>query len=84
MSSKLSALEKQALQSVASSDGWDRIAQRIKTNHGGNYPSDWFEVVLKPGGILEQAAARGCARPAQAITADSWDELLAKLDGPKP
>jgi hypothetical protein len=40
--------------------------------------------VLKPGGILEQAAARGCARPAQAITADSWDELLAKLDGPKP
>lgn len=84
MSKRLNALEIQALGSVASPAGWNRVALRIKANHGGRYPDDWGDVVIKKGGLLDQLVACGAAERASVITANGWDDLLAQLAEPNP
>ena len=35
-------------------DQWEDMADRIKEKYGGEYPSNWYEKVLMPGGVFAQ------------------------------
>lgn len=79
---RLSALEIQALEAATCGDSWNRIVARVQANHGGRYPSDWYEVVLAPGRIWDRHLKAGVVRGLSTVVANSWGELLDKLGRP--
>jgi hypothetical protein len=38
-------------------DDWSEVCNQIKRNHFGQYPDNWYEVVIK-GGIISKAASK--------------------------
>lgn len=38
--------EKDALKNCKTEKEWDDICDSIRSSHGGEYPDDWFEVVV--------------------------------------
>lgn len=45
----LSEEELNQLEAVQNRDQWKNACLSIKSNHGGKYPQDWYEKVLKSG-----------------------------------
>lgn len=42
------------LKNCADENAYGVVARRIKADHGNRYPDDWFPLVLKSGGIIEE------------------------------
>jgi hypothetical protein len=58
--SNITDAEIAALTASKSMCEWDEICDAVKKVRGGNYPSDWFAVVMA-GGIAAKAKANwGC------------------------
>jgi len=55
---RLTDEEKAALRSAIDQTAWNSIARAIKAGHGGQYPDDWWPVVLAPGGIADELKKR--------------------------
>jgi hypothetical protein len=49
--------ELSALEGVTSRKDWDHVVTGIKLARHGEYPRDWYDRVLRPGGILERLDA---------------------------
>ena len=45
-------------ETASTDDEWNAACQIIKGARGGDYPPDWYEKAIKPGGLINQYQAR--------------------------
>lgn len=51
---KLTEEEKKALEGSGDQSDYARVVKAIKANRKGEYPHDWWQVVMEPGGISDK------------------------------
>ena len=54
----LTQAEMDRLENCSSKEEWNEICLAVKKARGGAYPSNWYNMVLTPGGYLEKVGER--------------------------